>query len=38
MSPTIRGLGGRAQRSHGKGDAVRVGGVAVTVLRSVVVQ
>ena len=38
MSPTIRGFGGRARRSHGKGDAVRVGGVAVTVLRSVAVQ
>ena len=38
MSPTIHGLGGRARRSHGEGDAVRVGGVAVTVLRSVAVQ
>ena len=38
MSPTIRGLGGRARRSHGEGDAVRVDGVAVTVLRSVAVQ
>ena len=37
MSPTIRGLGGRARRSHGEGDAVRVGGVAVTALRSVAV-
>ena len=38
MSPTIRELGGRSRRSHGKSDAVRVGGVTVTVLRSVVVQ
>ena len=38
MSPTICGLGGRARRSHDEGDAVRVGGVAVTVLRSVAVQ
>ena len=38
MSPTIRGLGGKARRSHGEGDAVRVGSVAVMVLRSVVVQ
>jgi len=38
MSPTIRGLGGKARRSHGEGDAVRVGSVAVTVLRSVAVQ
>ena len=38
MSPTIRGLGGRARRSHGEGDAVRVGSVAVRVLRSVTVQ
>jgi len=38
MSPTIRWLRGRARRSHGKGDAVWVGGVAATVLRSVVVK
>ena len=38
MSPTICGLRGRARRSHGEGDAVRVDGVAVTVLRSVAVQ
>ena len=38
MSQTIRGLGGRARRSHDEGDAVRVGGVAVTVLKSVAVQ
>ena len=38
MSPTIHGLGGRARRSHGESDAVWVGGVVVTVLRSVVVQ
>ena len=38
MSPTIRGLGGRARRSHGEGDAVWVGGVTITVLRSVAVQ
>ena len=38
MSPTIRGLGGRARRSHGKSDAIQVGGIAVPVLRSVAVQ
>jgi hypothetical protein len=38
MSMTIRGLGGRARRSHGEGDAVRVDYVAVTVLRLVAVQ
>ena len=38
MSPTIRGFRGRARGSHGESNAVQVGGVAVTVLRSVAVQ
>ena len=38
MSPTIRGLGESARRSHGESDAVRVSGVAVTVLWPVAVQ
>ena len=38
MLLTIRGIEGRARRSHGKGDVVRVDGVTVTVLRSFAVQ